>query len=267
MLKNNIKSSTKIMVVLSYVIMVATNALASLLPLNGVATDAVSDAYPNLFAPAGITFAIWGVIYLLLFTFVLYYIGFFNKERSKINPEVFNRIGILFIVSSIANAVWLFTWHWEILWLSIIIMLIMLGSLIIVNQTINNEMLTSREKIFLKLPFSVYFGWITVATIANITTYLVSINWNGFGLAETSWAMIIIIVGMIIGSLTTLVNKDMAYGLVLIWAYVGIFIKHFSKDWFAGQYPAILVLVGISLVIFLLVEVYIFFNRENKVYR
>ena len=92
MVKNNINKNTKIMVLLSYVIMVATNAMAILLPLNGKSTDAISDSYPNLFAPAGITFSIWGVIYVLLFGFVLYYLGVVSKERSKINTEVLNRI-------------------------------------------------------------------------------------------------------------------------------------------------------------------------------
>lgn len=265
-LKNNINKSTKLMVLISFLIMVTTNALANILPLNGVNTGQVSDAYPNLFAPAGITFSIWGVIYLLLLMFVLYFIGFFNQERSKINPEIFNRIGIVFTISSIANTIWIFMWHWELLLPSIFVMLIILFSLIYINQTILNERLTSREKLFLKLPFSVYFGWITVASIANITTYLASINWLGFGLSEVTWTAVIIIVGLIIGGLTTVINKDIAYGLVLIWAYAGIFIKHISKSDFASQYPLVLVTVGVSIIVFVLIEVYVIFNKNSRVY-
>ena len=93
--------------------MLATNALANILPLNGKLTADISNSYPNLFTPAGITFSIWGLIYTLLFFFVLYYLGFFNKQRSRVNEEVYKRIGYLFIFACFANTLWLFAWHYE----------------------------------------------------------------------------------------------------------------------------------------------------------
>ena len=89
----------------------------------------------------------------------------------------------------------------------------------------------------MRLPFSVYFGWITVATVANITVWLVSIEWSGLGLPDQIWAVLIIAVAAAIGTVTMLRNRDLAYGLVLVWAFVGILIKHTSQTGFGGQYP------------------------------
>ena len=260
-LKNNIDKSVKVMVLISYLIMLATNALANILPLNGKLTADISDAYPNLFTPAGITFSIWGVIYILLFFFTLYFLGFFNKIRSRVNDEVYKRIGYLFVFSSIMNTLWLFAWHYEMLLISVFVMLALLIALIMINYTIMNERLNNREKFFVKLPFTVYFGWITVATIANITAYLSSINWLGFGLSENMWTIIILVVGMIIGVLAMLRFKALAYGLVLIWAYTGIFIKHFSINGYAGIYPMIMVTVGLCIVVFIMVEAYLIYSE------
>ncbi len=263
MLKNHIKNSTKVIVFLTYLLMIATNAMATLLPLNGKPTAAISDAYFNLFAPAGITFAIWGVIYLLLFIFVLYIIGFFNRERNKLNPEILNRIGLVFSLTSIANAAWLFAWHWERFLISVFIMLIMLMTLIYIVLTIKGEELNTSEKLFIKIPFSVYFGWITIATIANITTYLVSINWQRFGLTEVIWTVLIIVVGLLIGLATMLINQDKSYGLVFIWAYTGILIKHVSTDGFSAKYPSVMITIIISLIALVLAQAYLIFYKEK----
>ena len=260
--KNNIDKSVKVMVLISYIIMLATNALANILPLNGKLTADISNSYPNLFTPAGITFSIWGLIYTLLFFFVLYYLGFFNKQRSRVNEEVYKRIGYLFIFACFANTLWLFAWHYEKLLISIFIMLTLLVSLIVINYTIMQENLNNRENLCVQLPFTVYFGWIIVATIANITAYLSSITWLGFGLSESMWTIVILIVGMLIGVATMLTFKALAYGLVLIWAYVGIFIKHFSVLGYAGAYPMILVIVGLCIVVFIVVEAYLIYSEK-----
>ena len=264
MFKNNIDNKSKILVIMSYLIMIATNVAANLLPINNVTTAEVSDAYPNLFAPAGITFIIWGVIYTLLLFFVIYYSGFFNQRKSLINPMVMKRIAILFTITSLANAAWIFLWHYQILWLSIFVMLIILVSLIFINKIILEERLIFKERFLIRLPFSVYFGWITVATIANITAYLSKIGWSAFGLSEVFWTITILIVGMLIAAIVIIQNKDYGYGLTLIWAYAGIFIKHFSKEGFAAAYPKVLVTVSIAIIVFVLCLAYLLFNRDRR---
>ena len=166
-----------------FVLMVLVNALANILPIGGVNTGQVSDSYPNLFAPAGITFTVWGVIYVLLALFILYQWGAF-KGKSGAGMEAALRIGPYFILSSAANIAWIFSWHYNIIPLSLALMIVILVTLIRAYQKINAGALSFKEKIFVRLPFSIYFGWITVATIANVTTLLVYLGWGGFGIGE-----------------------------------------------------------------------------------
>lgn len=125
----------------------------------------------------------------------------------------------------------------------------------IIVSSIRKETLSAKEKIFVKLPFSIYFGWITVATIANLTTLLVSVGWNGFGLSQTVWAVAIIAIGAIIGIITILRNKDYPYGLVILWAYAGILIKHVSATGFNSMYPAVMVTTIAAMVLVTVAEV------------
>ena len=248
------KKTIKALVVITFLLMVVVNALANILPINGIGTGAVSDSYPNLFAPAGITFAIWGLIYLLLALYTIFQLGLFKKNRSM-SDSLTNKVGVVFSISSIANTVWIFTWHYRIISLSMVLMLMIFVCLAIIVSAIRKETLSSKEKVFVKLPFSIYFGWITVATIANVTTLLVSVGWNGFGLSQAVWAVAIIAIGAIIGIITILRNKDYPYGLVILWAYTGIVIKHVSATGFNGMYPAVIITTIAAMVLVVVAEV------------
>jgi hypothetical protein len=213
------------------------NMLAAVGLVNNITPGAVSDSYPNLFAPAGLTFAIWGVIYLLLALFVLYALGLFNGKTGSSLDSV-RRIGPWFIISSAANVLWIFAWHFLNIPLSMALMAVILVSLIFAYRRIVAEPLTFKEKLFVRLPFSVYLGWITIATIANATVLLVSLHWEGFNLPAEFWTVAILIIGFAIGAAFVLRFKDVAYGLVLVWAYLGILIKH-QTVW-NGQYPGVI---------------------------
>lgn len=260
--KSNI--AIKVVIVITFLGMVAVNALANILPINGVNTGQVSDSYPNLFAPTGLTFAIWGLIYLLLAGYSVYQLGLFQKDKNMIKTELLNKVGIWFSISSIANIIWIFSWHYKIIPLSMLLMIVILICLMFIINLIKKESLTFKEKIFIKLPFSIYFGWITVATIANATTLLVSLNWNGFGISEQVWTVLILLIGMLIGILTTLKNRDFAYGLVILWAYIGILIKHLSKDGFAFQYPFVVYTIVACIAMLTIALVYILIKANQK---
>ena len=258
----------KIIATITYFIMIIVNVLANILPINGVNTGQVSDSYRNLFAPAGLTFSIWGLIYLLLAGYTFYQIGLFQGDKKTINLGLLHKTSILFSVSSIANTAWVFSWHYYMIPLSMLLISIILICLILINQTINQEQLSTRDKVFVRLPFSVYFGWITVATIANATTLFVHLGWKGFGISEPVWAVLVIIIGMLIGSATLIKNRDIAYGLVLVWAYVGIFIKHLSEKGFSGQYPTVMNTVIACIVIFVIAIIYVLlFQRKNETFK
>ena len=178
--------------------------------------------------------------------------------------DLLRRTGIVFSISSLANAAWIFAWHYRNIPLSMLLMIVILICLITITKILNKEQLSMREKVFMKLPFSVYFGWITVATIANATTLFVSLGWNGFGLSDPVWTVIILCVGMLIGVTTTIRNKDLPYGLVLIWAYAGIYIKQSSSNGFSGQYPEIIAAVIGCLTVMLFSLVYVLITGKRR---
>jgi hypothetical protein len=254
----------KIIVAVTFLAMVVVNALANILPINGVNTGQVSDSYPNLFAPAGLTFAIWGLIYLLLAGYTLYHIGVLRGSTDIIRTGLLRKIGILFSVSSIANAAWIFSWHYGMIPLSMLLMVVILACLILINRMTSSERFSSGEYVFIRLPFSVYFGWITVATIANATILLVSLGWGGFGLTETTWTLIMLTAGLIIAVATMLKNRDIAYGLVIVWAYAGIWLRHTSSEGFGGQYPAVITTTIACIVLLLLAEAYLLISKRKK---
>ena len=241
-----IKAST----IVAYIVMIVTNSLAILLPIGGRSTGQVSENYSNLFAPAGYAFSIWGLIYTLLGIYVIYQ---FQKKKNNLTEKI-NKI---FIVNALLNASWIFAWHYDVIWLSVIIMLGLLLTLIKIADILKSNSLTSEEKWFIKLPFSVYFGWITVATIANITVFLVYLKWNGFGIPESYWTVIVLLVGMLIGSWRTLKDRAIPYILVFIWAYGAILFKHLSVSGFNGQYPNIISTVSFCLLVFLGIIIFV----------
>ena len=252
----------RIFAAITFIIMVTVNALANILPINGQTTGEISDYYANLFAPAGYTFSIWGLIYLLLLAYTIYQLGFFNNSRT--DTDLLDKVGILFIISSIANSIWVFAWHYNIIWLSLLLIIVVLISLILINKEITNTNLTLKEKILVGIPFSIYFGWITVATIANVTTFLVSINWNGFGILDEIWTVIVLLVGFLISASVILKNRSFLYGLTVIWAYTGILVKHLSESGFNREYPSIISAVSIFITFLVIVTIYTLFTGKKK---
>lgn len=238
----------KILAGATYIAMVVVNFMANALPINNRSTGDISDAYPNLFAPAGPAFAIWGLIYLLLAGYVIYQ---FTKKDQK-TEDLMKQISPLFIYTSLANIMWIFAWHYDFIGVSVLIMTTLLILLIKIADILRAQKFKSLQKLFIYAPFSIYFGWITVATIANITVFLVSVGWNGFDIAEYAWTNIILLVGAIIGILRMHKDKNIAYGMVLIWAYFWILFKHISMNGFGGLYPSIIVTTATCLTFFII---------------
>lgn len=243
------KWSLPILNLIGFLGVVIINGLANALPLNNKTTGQLSDQYPNLFVPAGLTFSIWGLIYILLAIFVVYHLVAIIREDTEVLPS-FRRIGLLFFISSILNMGWIFAWHYEIVPLSLIIMLLLLGSLLTIylRLGIGKSPATKREQYLVHLPFSIYLGWITIATIANVTALLVDTNWNGFGLSEQFWAAAVIIVGIAIAISILISRRDIYYCLVVDWALLGILIKRLSDSTINAQIVIITTIVGLALI-------------------
>ena len=231
---------------IGFIATVTVNALAVILPLNGQDTGKLSDSYPNLFVPAGITFSIWGVIYLLLLLFSLYQSGLFSLKGQKSSPAV-ERMGTLFFFISLANVMWIFMWHYLQVALSMLVMLALLGLLMAAYIRLAAIPGSPREKWFVKVPISVYMGWISVATIANATALLVHSKWNGWGLSETGWTIIMIAIAALLAIYMLLAKKDIAFSLVVVWALLGIRIKQITT--FESAYPGIITTAVIGMVL------------------
>ncbi|MEO0471099.1 MAG: hypothetical protein AAF206_15840 [Bacteroidota bacterium] len=234
---------------LGFIITIILNALANALPINGQTTGELSDAYPNLFVPAGLTFAIWSLIYLLLLIFVVYgLVAAFSKNQSQ---SVFlEKIGWWFFISCLCNASWIVAWHYEIVPLSLMIMLGILGSLIMIYRRlgIGTGNGGSREKFLVHMAFSIYLGWITVATIANVTTLLVDNGIDGGGSAAL-FAASVIVVAIVMGSLFLKNRGDLFYALVVVWALYGIYLKRSRLDAEAWNLITITAVAGMVLLL------------------
>jgi hypothetical protein len=226
---------------------IVVNGLANALPINNKTTGQLSDQYPNLFVPAGLTFSIWGLIYILLAIFVIYTL--LRAIRACDGESFINRIGILFFLSCIANIGWIFAWHYEIVPLSLLVMLLLFGCLlaIYIRLAIGNKGPTAKQQYMVHLPFSVYLGWITIATIANVTALLVDLNWSRFGLSEQFWAVAVIVVGVAIALGILIRRQDIFYCLVVDWALLGILIKRLSHS-IPAQSVFITVIIGLVLI-------------------
>ncbi|MCB0234664.1 MAG: tryptophan-rich sensory protein, partial [Anaerolineae bacterium] len=210
-------------VILATLATVTINGLANALPINGQNTGQISDRFDVLFVPAGYVFAIWGLIYLGLIVYTV----FQALPAQKENPRL-RQIGWIYVLASIANSVWIFLWHYELLPLTLIAMLILLACLLVIYQRlgINRTPVSRGERWAVHVPFSIYLGWITVATIANVTDLLWSLGWNGFGLSAEAWFLIMLGATIIIAGLMAFTRGDVAYLLVLVWALAGIAVKH-----------------------------------------
>lgn len=208
----------KIINVLMFGLMIMMNYLANSLPINGKTTGELSDQYPNLFVPAGITFSIWGVIYLLLLVFI------FIQFRES-NKSVVQSIGWAFALSSLLNGAWIVAWHFEKLPLSLAIMLGMLILLVYIGINISGI-----SAGWVKAAFGVYLGWICIATIANITALLVNSGWNGWGFSDQFWTITMIIAGLLITAFAVIRLQNPFIGLAVIWAFSGIVIKQLGNN-------------------------------------
>ena len=229
--------------ILAFVLTVIVNGLAgSTTILGGKFTAEISDVNPTLITPAGYVFSIWGIIYILLGVFVV-----FQALPSQQGQAFQKKIGWLFALSSLLNIVWLFLWQFEYLVFSVVLMFLLLASLILIylRLDIGISKVTMREKLAVHLPFSVYLGWITIASIANVSVTMVSLNWDGFGINPETWATLIIIVALAITLLVLATRRDIAYGLVIIWALLGIAVKQIENQ-------NIVMLTEISAIIILL---------------
>ena len=237
----------QVLVLVAALTAIVFNIAANILPLNNLNTGEISDRFEVFFVPAGYVFSIWGLIYLGLIAYAIYQV----LPAQAQNPRL-NSIAYIFILSCAANIVWLSLWHYEIFALTLVAMLVLLLSLVAIylRLDIGRGEVSAAEKWAVHISFSIYLGWITVATIANTTQLLFYLDWNGWGISAATWAVIMLAAGALISIVMTLTRADIAFSLVLVWAYIGIAVKHSDTSLVA---TSALVGAGIILVTLIIV--------------
>ncbi len=208
-------TNNQIITILATVVTVVVNALANILPLNGLKTGDISDRFEIYFVPAGYVFSIWGLIYLGLIVYSV-----FQAMPGQVGDPTLKKIAPLYWIGSLANSVWVFLWHYEVFSLTIIAMVTILVTLIMISRELAKT--EGLMKWLVKLPFSIYLGWISVATIANVSQNLFLYEWTGWGIDPQIWAVILLAVASFLGILKSLMENDTPYSFVLIWAFIGI---------------------------------------------
>lgn len=208
--------------IVATLVVIAVNALANALPLNGLNTGEISDRFDVLFVPAGYVFSIWGLIYIGLIAFAIYQ----ALPAQRDNPRL-RRVGWWYALGCLANSAWIFLWHYENFPLTLVVMLALLASLLAVylRLEIGKAKVNAAELWAAHVPFSVYLGWISVAAIANATDVLDYIGWNGWGISPEAWAVIMLAAAGILTLAMGLTRRDAAYALVIAWAAAGIAVK------------------------------------------
>ncbi|WP_394175760.1 TspO/MBR family protein [Guptibacillus hwajinpoensis] len=234
----------------AYLLVVTVNGLANSLPLNGQTTGEISNKLNVLFTPAGYVFSIWGLIYILLGIWV---IRQFPASRRKL--PIYQETSGLFVLSSLLNTLWIFMWHYEFFGISVIVMLLLLITLIRLYVSVK----TAGASFLDLLPFSVYLGWISVATIANISYYLTYVNWDGFGISDSIWTVLLLLVATILALVFLKNEDDWVYPLVFVWAFVGIGIKNQNADVPLVVYSSF----TLAAFIFIITIVYTFKSRKS----
>lgn len=248
----------KIIVLLSYVLMIFINFLAGIGKINHISTGQISDAYPNLFTPIGFTFSIWALIYILLGLFAFY--GFDNISSN--HKTILSKTQNIFIITSLLNISWIFAWHYQQIIISFFIIFSIWILLAWINLNFPDYDANKKANQFMYFPFRIYYGWISIATIANFNVLLVFFKFSITPNSQIITTIILLLFGLLMGILNMVRIKSLSYGLVFLWAYVGITLKHILV--FEQNYMKILMICYLCIILILLSLTSVFRIKKNK---
>ena len=232
----------------AFAVVLFVNFLSNALPLNGRTAGEISDALPSYFTPAGYTFSIWGLIYTALLGFIVY-----QALPGQRNRRFLGQVGWLFAASSVFNVAWLFSWHYGLYALSIVLMVALLLTLVAIYLRLEigrrHPELSITDKILVHFPFSLYLGWITVATIANIAGVAAYWGWDGFSVSGPTWSAIMMLVAAAVAGVLLFNRRNLAYAGVLVWALFGIRAAHSDVSLIANTAVVAAILVTLFAIV------------------
>lgn len=226
MLQSTTKTAHIVRQVLVLVAVISTivfNGLSQTVPIGNQTSADVSNRYSTYFTPANYAFAIWGVIYLLLIGYGIYQ----ALPSQRENPKAI-KIAWLFILSCVLNCIWIVLFQTDQLALSVVVIIAFLLTLMAIYLRLETgkSTVSNADRWFLQVPFSVYFGWVSVATIANVSVLGVAQQWGDlFGIPASTWAAIMLVVATVVGIFMAVTRRDVAYVMVFVWAFTAIINK------------------------------------------
>ena len=245
------KKTLQICNIFALLITIEINYLSAAGIFNGVTVADISDQYHNYFTPAGYAFSIWGVIYLGLLGFVIYTgKSLFLKDGA--DDAVTLKVGWWFVLSCILNSLWIVFWVNDVLWVTVFLILFLLVCLIKIMLNLNMEMDDHpiKKYLFIYWPFAIYAGWISVAFIADISAFLVKMQWNGFGISPVLWTIIMIVIAGLLNLLVILKRNLREFALVGVWALIAIAVENYNSEKsivYAAIIVAVLLLINIGI--------------------
>lgn len=214
-----------------------------------------SRATAPLIVPSPYAFAIWGPIYLGLIVFPI-----FQLIKKREEHPAWIELRAWYAANVVANGVWLVLASYDFRWSTVLVISFMLVSLFRINQLLLDIKQAHAPLNFIaeRLVFGLYFAWITLATVLNVSTDLKSSGWDGGAFGEVNWTIVMMVVAAVIAAFTAWKFRNAPYALVVVWAFVAIARKHL------GVYPIIsYVAIGV-VVIFAALATTILINRAGK---
>ncbi len=221
--------------IVGFALMIVVNTLSQTLPINNQTNADIANRYPIYFLPANFTFSIWGIIYLGLLAFTVY-----QALPSQRENLLLRRIGYWFFLTCLLNSAWLFVYQYDLYTLSMLPMLMLLGSLIAIHLRLNigKVRVSACHHWLVHVPFSIYLGWISVATIANAAYVLyVDAAWRDPASGQIA-TFVMLAIGALLAGLMLFVRNTPAFAFVVIWAFMGIYARHSAAPTFTTALPA-----------------------------
>jgi len=206
---------------LSLMVVIAVNAAANIVPINGMRTGEISALYPTGFTPAGWVFRIWSLIYIGLLVYA--FTALFGTRPLRMRAAT---IAPLFLLNAAANVGWIFAWHYQHIGLSLILTGIILASLIAITMMLRRSPRPGWSgRVLIDAPFSLYFGWATTAALANLANWFYDLQFWPLGLSMDEWALVTVVIATAVYIWMTTVTRDLVYGAVFLWVAAGIYLR------------------------------------------
>ena len=163
-------------------------------PVQDAAGGALA-ADATLIAPGTGAFSIWSLIYLGLLAYAVW--QFLPAQRTA---ERHRRIGYLVAASLVLNAAWILGIQFDLLWLSVPIIVALLVVLVAAfRRCLAFPPRNALDALVTDGTVGLYLGWVIVATAANVTAALVAAGFDGWGIPAETWAVVVLAVAGLVG--------------------------------------------------------------------